>query len=319
MKINTEEAELLKYNPKYHIEQVLFSKILIKQAALHKYGEFNLQPASWNEPPRLIKHKDGLYHVYDGVKRLYWIFKDNCEDKSLYPHSSTVYCLVQNELSNDSSSGYFIWQIADYIKEVKRSTSKRLLDWAFGRSRFKLINNAGHFFLSRKTRKVLDQVEDILAELYSTYKSRLYDLQALAKIEDYSSKDNRLEISQRIIKHLKQYLKPINKLTAKDIQLENQTISLLELLAILLEKELGKSNIEEKYQAKIKQLKEILIGNSQKEGGILQSLQIQLNLIESKKLPEIKNQLQTIKYQLQEIIIFEEDFMRQFQTDTHFE
>ena len=299
--------ERIKTNyPGYHLERVPFSKILI--AHINSYLPFRSggkvpHPFSSEEPPRLIKHQDGLYTVYDGNKRVYWTFRDFCvRDK--WPHTTTMTCLVNNLVDDKPSYGSFAWQIASSPFLIRTHFLKRIIHWFSGKSQFYVLDGEVRRVLSLSTQQLLSTVEDLLSSLYSDEKVRLYDLKAIANLEHYSGEGLMTQRKEEQMKRLHDYEIILKDLVGKDAAKEKKSISTLEKLLTAIEWELKNNLLIGKYRKQLQSLIVLLKGKNEQEKGLLFALKEQLTMINSGRVPHSEK--------IEEIILIEQNFLKEF-------
>lgn len=278
----------------YHLEEVPFAKILMDSGwfdAVGKGEKYVPAPRSREVPPQLILHTDGFYTVFDGRRRLFDMFKDSTSGFGRawsWIHEPMVICLVRNKIESQPATGKFVWQIGNLnahpYREIKTPLLIKIARWASGKSRFHILEGPLRRNLSISTQRILSEVEDVLATLYSDGMVRLYDLQQLVKLAEERGEEKQVLIEAQF-KRLKKYQKALIRLTEKDTVLENKEIGLLEKLSGALESELQRSSFALKYAQKLRKLVRLL---QHEETGLQQVLRWQLELSKEKKIPSIE-------------------------------
>jgi hypothetical protein len=257
----------------YHLEVLPISKILMDAGWFDSGGTGEVpkphmgNPLLGYEPPRIKKHQDGFYTVVDGRRRIFESFKRGFESdfhfqRAFWIHKFTLTCLVADEISPAPANGKFVWQIApDKYRQITTPKRKIFTRWLTGKSRFhaygtKLLPPNLRRKLSINSQRLLSKTEDGLGTLYSDGAQRIYDLQVLAKIEEFSTNPKKLAISQ--VKRLHKYQDAMKQLVAQNESTSEVEDNLLQKLSASLDKDITRWRLKKKMRVQLAKLKKVI-------------------------------------------------------------
>lgn len=269
-------------HPKTSYEEVLLTKIIIGT----QINPIGLVKVKTNIPPRVEKNSFGEYRVIDGRHRLFNFYLQNFP----LPHEIKVGCLVEYHPTDGHYVGYNIWQAAEKMRiNPRRSFLRKCFNY-FGLfrkdSNLFALDSATPKNLDRRTKLLLEAVEDALDHLYQDFIARICEFSLIIKRN--SSEDK----PEKIKKQFAQYLLLLSKL----IQDENEEESLLHKLLYSLKSELKKPSLR-KNESLIFIIK-ILEGDEEKNG-LITILRNQQKIIRTGNIQNKKKLEQELAEELQ--------------------